>query len=51
MKATHVLILDDVKRIAEAAEAEARTNGWTVSIAICDAGATPCGCSAWTAHP
>ena len=38
MKATHVLILDDVKRIAEAAEAKARTNGWTVSIAICDAG-------------
>ncbi len=38
MKTTHVLMLDDAKRIAAAAEAEARANGWNVSIAICDAG-------------
>lgn len=38
MRTTHVLILDDVKRIAAAAEAEAIANGWSVSIAICDAG-------------
>lgn len=34
-----VLTLDDVKRIATAAEAEARANGWAVSIAIVDDGA------------
>ena len=38
MKPTHTLLLDDVKLAAAAAEAEARTNGWAVSIAICDAG-------------
>ena len=38
MRTTYALMLDDVKRIAEAAETEARTNGWPVSIAICDAG-------------
>jgi uncharacterized protein GlcG (DUF336 family) len=32
------LTLDDVKRIAAAAEAEARNNGWAVSIAIVDDG-------------
>ncbi len=31
-------MLEDAKRIAAAAEAEARANGWNVSIAICDAG-------------
>lgn len=38
MKDIKALTLDDVKRIAAAAEAEARTNGWAVSIAVCDAG-------------
>jgi uncharacterized protein GlcG (DUF336 family) len=46
-----VLTLDDVKHIAAAAEAEARACGWAVSIAVCDAGGHPCGCSAWTAPP
>jgi uncharacterized protein GlcG (DUF336 family) len=32
------LTLDDVKRIATAAETEARNNGWAVSIAIVDDG-------------
>ncbi|TDP12138.1 uncharacterized protein GlcG (DUF336 family) [Roseateles asaccharophilus] len=32
------LTLDDVKRIAAAAETEARNNGWAVSIAIVDDG-------------
>ncbi len=32
------LTLDDVKRIAAAAEAEARSNSWAVSIAIVDDG-------------
>ena len=38
MKDTKALTLDDVKRIAAAAEAAAIANGWSVSIAICDAG-------------
>lgn len=41
MKATHTLTLDDVRKIAAAAEAEALRNGWAVSIAICDAGGHP----------
>ena len=38
MKETKLLALDDVRRIAAAAEAEAERNGWAVSIAVCDAG-------------
>lgn len=38
MKSTQALTLADVRRAAEAAEAEARAHGWAVSIAICDAG-------------
>lgn len=38
MKTTRFLVLDDVRRIAAASEAEARRNGWNVTIAICDAG-------------
>lgn len=38
MKETKMLMLDDVRRIAAAAEREAQTNGWSVSIAVCDAG-------------
>lgn len=38
MKPSHVLTLDDARLAAAAAEAEARANGWAVSIAICDAG-------------
>ncbi|HRL23000.1 GlcG/HbpS family heme-binding protein [Alcaligenes sp. SDU_A2] len=38
MRNTKALTLDDVKRIAAAAEAEALKNNWAVSIAICDAG-------------
>jgi uncharacterized protein GlcG (DUF336 family) len=38
MKTTRVLTLEDARRMAAAAEAEARANGWNVSIAICDAG-------------
>ncbi|MCV2219737.1 GlcG/HbpS family heme-binding protein [Thauera sp. Sel9] len=38
MKPTHMLSLEDARRIAAAAETEARDNGWSVSIAICDAG-------------
>lgn len=38
MKDSKVLTLDDVKRIAAAAEAEAVAHGWAVSIAVCDAG-------------
>lgn len=41
MKTTHVLTLDDARKIAAAAEAEALRNGWVVSIAICDAGGHP----------
>jgi uncharacterized protein GlcG (DUF336 family) len=38
MKTKPQLQLDDVKRIAAAAEAEATANGWAVSIAIVDDG-------------
>ena len=38
MKTIRVLTLDDARRMAAAAEAEARNNQWNVSIAICDAG-------------
>jgi len=41
MKTIKALTLDDVKQIAAAAEAEARANGWAVSIAVCDAGGHP----------
>ena len=35
---THALTLADARVVAAAAEAEARANGWAVSIAVCDAG-------------
>ncbi|MFV0282881.1 MAG: GlcG/HbpS family heme-binding protein [Castellaniella sp.] len=38
MKTIRVLTLEDARRMADAAEAEARRNSWNVSIAICDAG-------------
>ena len=38
MKNTKALTLDDAKRMAAAAEAEAIARNWTVSIAVCDAG-------------
>jgi uncharacterized protein GlcG (DUF336 family) len=38
MQATFELQLDDLKRMAAGAEAEALRNGWAVSIAIVDAG-------------
>lgn len=38
MKTIRILTLDDARKMASAAEAEARTQGWNVSIAICDAG-------------
>ena len=38
MKTISMLTLNDAKRIAAAAEAEALANGWAVSIAICDVG-------------
>ncbi|WP_068639139.1 GlcG/HbpS family heme-binding protein [Thauera butanivorans] len=38
MKPTYMLSLEDARRIAAAAETEARDKGWAVSIAICDAG-------------
>ena len=41
MKDIKALTLDDVKRIAAAAEAESVANGWAVSIAVCDAGGHP----------
>lgn len=41
MKMTRVLTLEDARRMAAAAEAEARRNGWNVSIAVCDAGGYP----------
>ena len=39
MKDIKALNLEDVKRIAAAAEAEACAQGWAVTIAICDGGA------------
>jgi uncharacterized protein GlcG (DUF336 family) len=41
MKTTHLLPLEDARRRAAAAEAEARSNGWNVSIAVCDGGGHP----------
>ncbi|TCO76023.1 uncharacterized protein GlcG (DUF336 family) [Plasticicumulans lactativorans] len=41
MRTCAVLELSDVKKIAAAAEAEARRHGWAVSIAVCDAGGMP----------
>jgi len=38
MKTKPMLTLDDAKRIAAAAEAEARTNNWAVVITVCDDG-------------
>ena len=38
MKSKAVLTLDDLKKIAAGAEAEANKNKWNVSIAICDDG-------------
>jgi len=38
MQSKQVLTLDDVKKIAAAAEAEATTNGWAVTISIVDDG-------------
>ena len=38
MKSKPVLALEDVRRVAAAAEAEALKNGWAVSIAIADDG-------------
>jgi uncharacterized protein GlcG (DUF336 family) len=38
MQTKQVLALDDVKKIAAAAEAEAKTNDWAVTIAIVDDG-------------
>lgn len=38
MKTIKALTLDDVKRIAAAAEAEAVAHHWAVTIAVCDAG-------------
>ena len=38
MKTTQLLTLDDARKVAVAAQAEALRNQWAVSIAICDAG-------------
>lgn len=38
MQTKQVLTLDDVKKIAAGAEAEALANNWAVTIAICDEG-------------
>ena len=38
MKESKMLTLADVRCIAAAAEREAQANGWSVSIAVCDAG-------------
>jgi uncharacterized protein GlcG (DUF336 family) len=38
MKTKPMLVLDDVKRIAAAAEAEAAAHHWNVAIAVCDDG-------------
>ncbi len=39
MQTKQILVLDDVKKIAAAAEAEAKANNWAVTIAIVDDGA------------
>lgn len=41
MKDTKKLTLEDVKKIAAAAEAKAQEQNWNVCIAICDAGGHP----------
>jgi glc operon protein GlcG len=41
MQSKPVLTLEDVKKIAAAAEQEALSNGWNVVIAICDDGGHP----------
>jgi glc operon protein GlcG len=41
MQTKPVLSLEDIKKIAAAAEAEAIKNGWKVVIAICDDGGHP----------
>jgi uncharacterized protein GlcG (DUF336 family) len=41
MQSKPVLTLEDVKKIAAAAEQEALSNGWKVVIAICDDGGHP----------
>lgn len=41
MNTKSFLTLDDVKRMAAAAEAEAQSNGWIVTIAIVDEGGHP----------
>ncbi|PLX71877.1 MAG: hypothetical protein C0607_18470 [Azoarcus sp.] len=41
MRTIQQLTLEDVKRIAAAAEAEAVAKSWAVTIAICDAGGHP----------
>lgn len=41
MQTKPVLTLDDVQKMAAAAEAEARKNGWAVAIAIVDDGGHP----------
>jgi glc operon protein GlcG len=38
MKTKPLLALEDAKRVAAAAEAEALRNGWKVAIAVCDDG-------------
>ena len=38
MRHIPALTLEDVKRVAAAAEAEAQARNWSVSIAVCDAG-------------
>ena len=41
MQTKPVLTLEDIKKIAAAAEAHALANGWAVAIAICDDGGHP----------
>ena len=41
MQTKPVLTLEEIKKIAAAAEAEAMANGWKVVIAICDDGGHP----------
>ena len=38
MQIKHVLTIDDLRKIAAAAEAEARANNWAVTISIVDDG-------------
>lgn len=41
MQSKPMLVLDDVKKIAAAAEAEALANGWNVALAVVDDGGHP----------